>query len=223
MVSIPNGKSGPLRPINPALSMGEHVGFQSQTGSQALSDTVARFRPGSGREFQSQTGSQALSDAIGSPSGLGFLYVSIPNGKSGPLRPELLLRQGGASGIVSIPNGKSGPLRRYWSVSSPLPRWCFNPKREVRPSQTMRLEILKRHVGRVSIPNGKSGPLRPRHPLTARGPGEKFQSQTGSQALSDIYGLLAVVDAFESFNPKREVRPSQTPGQPIFSNRDFRF
>ncbi len=63
LVSIPNGKPGPLR------RQGSHPGcvgpllFQSQTGSQALSDLVQ----------------QALA-AMKRP-------VSIPNGKPGPLRP----------------------------------------------------------------------------------------------------------------------------------------
>src|SRR5579883_1282974 len=85
--------------------------FQSQTGSQALSDSLSlrrlladnlRFNPkrearpsqtrGRWRagdraaQFQSQTGSQALSDLNIQERAGGNLYVSIPNGKPGPLR-----------------------------------------------------------------------------------------------------------------------------------------
>src|SRR5579883_2925439 len=60
-----NGKPGPLRPCS-SLPLGDRKSsFQSQTGSQALSDTippatVQRWED----QFQSQTGSQALSDVV---------------------------------------------------------------------------------------------------------------------------------------------------------------
>ncbi len=111
--------------------------FQSQTGSQALSDLITRLRNGvmpyrfnPKREarpsqtslwegeplprcwFQSQTGSQALSDDINHFSLRSSNVVSIPNGKPGPLRladPDAILQ---VIRDVSIPNGKPGPLRR---------------------------------------------------------------------------------------------------------------
>src|SRR5579884_2978665 len=64
IVSIPNGKPGPLRRQIDEYRTRKPEKFQSQTGSQALSDGL----PERGGEvipvaFQSQTGSQALSDA----------------------------------------------------------------------------------------------------------------------------------------------------------------
>ncbi len=38
----------------------------------------------------------------------------------------------------------------------------------------------------------------------------KFQSQTGSQALSDGISLFLFAPPVQCFNPKREARPSQT-------------
>src|SRR5579884_2891806 len=61
----------------------------------------------------------------------------------------------------------------------------FNPKREARPSQT------HAHGSGVSVP-------------------ELFQSQTGSQALSDHVKGLIFHRLEVGFNPKREARPSQT-------------
>ncbi len=61
--------------------------FQSQTGSQALSDMErAVGLPETRRRFQSQTGSQALSDLMTAMAAAQFDSVSIPNGKPGPLR-----------------------------------------------------------------------------------------------------------------------------------------
>ncbi len=111
--------------------------FQSQTGSQALSDVGSGlpvhhdsscFNPkrearpsqtmavigvstGVPRSFQSQTGSQALSDDEKSQRQEEHYRVSIPNGKPGPLRP---MKQ--VTGLVAVDG--------------------FNPKREARPSQT---------------------------------------------------------------------------------------
>ncbi len=96
--------------------------FQSQTGSQALSDPACKYwllrvsgvsipngKPGPLRPlyaadfeqqrdmFQSQTGSQALSDSNRKSFTCEALEVSIPNGKPGPLRPRCDRR--GASGL----------------------------------------------------------------------------------------------------------------------------
>ncbi len=110
----------------------------------------------------------------------------------------------------------------------------FNPKREARPSQTAILEPLDHdgpnvsipngkpgplRRGRadagvvekdVSIPNGKPGPLRPRLPWRITLIIRMFQSQTGSQALSDPTLPAARLNSDDGFNPKREARPSQT-------------
>ncbi len=162
-----------------------HAQFQSQTGSQALSDFMLDRDLCARKLFQSQTGSQALSDS----------YV-----------------------------------RRAKALKGDR----FNPKREARPSQTTLPYDEFLWFDMVSIPNGKPGPLR--HILSQPVlilPG-KFQSQTGSQALSDAvnfnnFGVMVNVSipngkpgplrlgnldihrrAEDGFNPKREARPSQT-------------
>ncbi len=87
--------------------------------------------------------------------------------------------------MVSIPNGKPGPLR------------LGRTRRQI-------------HQRVVSIPNGKPGPLRRRMAFDAlKGVGE-FQSQTGSQALSDAIRARPAAPSGYRFNPKREARPSQT-------------
>src|SRR5579883_3193399 len=110
-VSIPNGKPGPLRQAYRFCHCDRFVKFQSQTGSQALSDVAAFGWTRAARP------------------------VSIPNGKPGPLRPGeyspvaiKLLRfkpkreakpsqthehehRHDTDNAVSIPNGKPGPLR----------------------------------------------------------------------------------------------------------------
>ncbi len=259
-VSIPNGKPGPLR-------------LGSDTAEASAGGT-----------FQSQTGSQALSDADMTWQQMSMAPVSIPNGKPGPLRPRRISRNRvdivasfnpkrearpsqtsvvlyadriEARGFnpkrearpsqtptsstlawtrpaVSIPNGKPGPLRPLRKIRPRSPGLCFNPKREARPSQT---EVAVKGVAqqmRVSIPNGKPGPLRHENFFGADTDSVKFQSQTGSQALSDAYfryadttssfvsipngkpGPLRLMVTIKhgatclSFNPKREARPSQT-------------
>src|SRR5579885_1010344 len=120
-VSIPNGKPGPLRLGTHAQSPDTKL-FQSQTGSQALSD-LESFCTQSRRAwgFQSQTGSQALSDFSLHSSRRKLVEVSIPNGKPGPLRP--------------------GDADRYNTNNT-----RFNPKREARPSQT-RMRSEESRVG----------------------------------------------------------------------------
>src|SRR5579884_3009792 len=144
-VSIPNGKSGPLRRRFHGYSTLRPSRFQSQTGSQALSDAARADAAGAAIQFQSQTGSQALSDCA-------------------------------------------------WLVAVSTPLLCFNPKREVRPSQTY-------------------------HSDTPQLIADMFQSQTGSQALSDEITSHPLLDLWKSFNPKREVRPSQTDWQMSTSRR----
>ncbi|SRR5579884_4149500 len=161
LVSIPNGKPGPLRRVRVMLTGKDIHEFQSQTGSQALSDTVSMMTDMKYvMRFQSQTGSQALSDAVEFVGLQEGVLVSIPNGKPGPLRRRQVERGEGGE-AVSIPNGKPGPLR---PCSSAARRSSERP---------------------VSIPNGKPGPLRRRKTWGLNTLWHKFQSQTGSQALSD--------------------------------------
>src|SRR5579883_1314138 len=87
-VSIPNGKPGPLRQGRRARLCARGSWFQSQTGSQALSDLISPF-------------AMALHNT-----------VSIPNGKPGPLRHYQSCYQSTRLWDVSIPNGKPGPLRQ---------------------------------------------------------------------------------------------------------------
>ncbi|SRR5579885_2801046 len=159
--------------------------FQSQTGSQALSDLFLFVRSVLLMLFQSQTGSQALSD--GATRG----YASCHECRFNPKR-------------------EARPSQTWARVHSPVHRGSFNPKREARPSQTrltlVDMEALRKFQSQtgsqalsdnhhvegghdpddVSIPNGKPGPLRPHHTC-------RTQRRT------------------HSFNPKREARPSQTP------------
>ncbi len=113
--------------------------------------------------FQSQTGSQALSDGYGAVPRPDAQGVSIPNGKPGPLRPSRRATTSRGSGCfnpkrearpsqtaavsmvgeemteVSIPNGKPGPLRPLAQDIETYARGTsFNPKREARPSQTLK-------------------------------------------------------------------------------------
>src|SRR5579884_2918835 len=215
-VALQVNRFNPKREVRPSQTCGgcllapRRLEFQSQTGSQALSDVISRSpanRPATSfnpkREVRpSQTGICDRHPQNGP-------IVSIPNGKSGPLRLLHRCYVHYDAEEVSIPNGKSGPLRHTpdWP---PACWWC------------------------VSIPNGKSGPLR--HSLTPRmiscpmqfqsQTGSQalsdvrhahvalrlvmFQSQTGSQALSDDVWTLPGAQTGNSFNPKREVRPSQT-------------
>ncbi len=133
------------------------------------------------------------------------------------------------------PKREARPSQTVSARTGRCNRWSFNPKREARPSQTkiISLEALLKQV--VSIPNGKPGPLRREQahmsefvyievsiPNGKPGPlrrgmaagrevrGESFQSQTGSQALSDQLRPARPVSSYRRFNPKREARPSQT-------------
>ncbi len=209
-VSIPNGKPGPLRPQNTPPGQTPQSGFQSQTGSQALSDIsttsvshVARssFNPkrearpsqtqcqahsiAVGGEFQSQTGSQALSDGVFLFGYIGFQMVSIPNGKPGPLRPDV------------APSLDDRRLRFQSQTGSQAlsDEGCMAPGY---------LDAL------VSIPNGKPGPLRRRHHWRSGLHPLLFQSQTGSQALSDEGGKRAVKQG--------KVFQSQTGSQALSDN-----
>ncbi len=88
--------------------------------------------------------------------------------------------------------------------------WSFNPKREARPSQTLTFTPHGGAFASVSIPNGKPGPLRHSGGGVGGGGRRRFQSQTGSQALSDEAAPAEDTMFVYRFNPKREARPSQT-------------
>ncbi len=85
--------------------------FQSQTGSQALSDSPSERNGYLVVKFQSQTGSQALSDQV---TGVGMCGCRVgfnPKREARPSQtpnlPDAIIVSIG----VSIPNGKPGPLR----------------------------------------------------------------------------------------------------------------
>ncbi len=164
-------------------------------------------------EFQSQTGSQALSDPLRWQVGHQHREVSIPNGKPGPLRltswkmfSSIVIwfqSQTGSQALsdnikdclsprrilVSIPNGKPGPLRL-----GPLKRPAERQKWFQSQTGSQALSDLAQS-GRRQASQGM------------------FQSQTGSQALSDDERADPQKGIwFYGFNPKREARPSQTGG-----------
>src|SRR5579883_878983 len=111
----------------------------------------------------------------------------------------------------------------------------FNPKREARPSQTLRCRVLLSFSNNSFNPKREARPSQtPAHYVLTYQIGE-FQSQTGSQALSDRNPHTASAaphvavsipngkpgplrlsigssaqSCFTGFNPKREARPSQT-------------
>ncbi len=185
VVSIPNGKPGPLRRGDAAGDPGQRESFNPKREARPSQTSDEPPQPAKAEMFQSQTGSQALSDAHQH-----YLFTG--------------------SGIVSIPNGKPGPLRRSQGTGGVMSGGSFNPKREARPSQTgnypsllnaletvsipngkpgplrRRTQVRSCPCNSVSIPNGKPGPLRPARLRLAVLEDSVFQSQTGSQALSDV-------------------------------------
>ncbi len=86
--------------------------------------------------FQSQTGSQALSDSLLGGDINRDQQVSIPNGKPGPLRP----RAGGGAAYACAgfnPKREARPSQTVYADAYCCLQWHgFNPKREARPSQT---------------------------------------------------------------------------------------
>ncbi len=136
LVSIPNGKPGPLR--------------LSQTYCEPSIDRS--FNPKREARPSQTTGRK---DRCREPES-----VSIPNGKPGPLRPPE--KRIFPVPVTSFnPKREARPSQtQYIGVSTPVKNG-FNPKREARPSQTGSSMRSQRHSGTVSIPNGKPGPLRP--------------------------------------------------------------
>ncbi len=88
--------------------------------------------------------------------------------------------------FVSIPNGKPGPLRRYLFILSLVLVAVFQSQTGSQALSDAISRSARRFVGVVSIPNGKPGPLRPSWREASRHRKGRFQSQTGSQALSDL-------------------------------------
>ncbi len=86
--------------------------------------------------FQSQTGSQALSDIDGLPFSLEDVGVSIPNGKPGPLRHTILPPAREATSQFQSQTGSQALSDEYRLHSYRRAILRFNPKREARPSQT---------------------------------------------------------------------------------------
>ncbi len=210
------------------------IQFQSQTGSQALSDALPTFAPCAATcKFQSQTGSQALSDPLAAYREKKKECVSIPNGKPGPLRLSVKSNIWYMRPVVSIPNGKPGPLRHKLFRRNTCDLRRFNPKREARPSQTPSSGARYHWRGRFN-PKREARPSQTTPPALPLRAVSTFQSQTGSQALSDIAGLDArpnklevsipngkpgplrprydsgLGSSYQCFNPKREAMPSQT-------------
>src|SRR5579884_2903762 len=134
--------------------------FQSQTGSQALSDADASASSGAKLLFQSQTGSQALSDLC---------------------PPEEMDEK---MSSVSIPNGKSGPLRLPVYEAH---RQAVNEFQSQTGSQALSdadpTEGRSRGYGFQSQTGSQA--LSDANPIYEHMSASWFQSQTGSQALSD--------------------------------------
>ncbi len=135
--------------------------------------------------------------------------VSIPNGKPGPLRligvqigvnnqrrfnpkrearPSQTRFESGTyrlSITVSIPNGKPGPLRLSRSLYGHRRAGSFNPKREARPSQTTTGNHLTEKSESFN-PKREARPSQTQLAIRCISKAAEFQSQTGSQALSDV-------------------------------------
>ncbi len=182
--------------------------FQSQTGSQALSDyeaaslpvhqndgfnpkrearpsqtTILVASPECTAQFQSQTGSQALSDTSEMCWPWRQLRVSIPNGKPGPLR-HLLSTAERERDMFQSQTGSQALSDGGVRAADGGTGGGFNPKREARPSQTYWSGWLTLTLGTFQSQTGSQAlsdaKLRKEGDMLVL-----FQSQTGSQALSD--------------------------------------
>src|SRR5579884_2057012 len=85
--------------------------------------------------FQSQTGSQALSDNLAAASAAAEEGFN-PKREARPSQTRQRQPKTQCLYIVSIPNGKPGPLRQLVGPKQASDEDSFNPKREARPSQT---------------------------------------------------------------------------------------
>ncbi len=160
--------------------------FQSQTGSQALSDdNLASDHQSRRLRFNPKREARPSQTEAIEKVGRKLLEVSIPNGKPGPLRPASPPGHSNGFGRFQSQTGSQALSDQAIRPLSHRGKPCFNPKREARPSQTECGRLVPPTVGTVSIPNGKPGPLRRSYMISQHG----------------IHGR---------FNPKREARPSQT-------------
>src|SRR5579885_3493493 len=134
--------------------------------------------------FQSQTGSQALSDEATQRAILGNANVSIPHEKPGALR-KLMNRHNPQRLRCFNPKREARPSQTLTSITYSLAPVLFQSQTGSQALSDEARELGELCREEVSIPNGKPGPLRPgiiQACLTRLRP---FQSQTGSQALSD--------------------------------------
>ncbi len=163
------------------------------------------------------------------------VFVSIPNGKPGPLRHSADAQTSEQTALVSIPNGKPGPLRHMATgactsfmrsfqsqtgsqalsdgacdVFCVIVCYCFNPKREARPSQTALTHLEESVMWAVSIPNGKPGPLRLTPETVIKREDVGFNPKREARPSQTRLILDVAVRRVTGFNPKREARPSQT-------------
>src|SRR5579884_699398 len=136
-VSIPNGKPGPLRQKLPNGGEEDLSMFQSQTGSQALSDAALCAETVGQWQFQSQTGSQALSDEQRREPGRQAGHCFNPKREARPSQTTIL------AGVTTTPVPFQSQTGSQALSDIASPHWpmntdsCFNPKREARPSQTI--------------------------------------------------------------------------------------
>src|SRR5579884_528633 len=186
--SIPNGKSSPLRLRLVARKIDAGAGFQSQTGSQALSDRAFLFRSRvSRREFQSQTGSQALSDDVHRHNCIENKWFQSQTGSQALSDQSIpLCRWGSMSGFN--PKREVRPSQTLSPDFGPVAGESFNPKREVRPSQTLSAARLDLAFCMFQSQTGSQALSDLNCCCGKAGHQASFQSQTGSQALSDAIG-----------------------------------
>ncbi len=148
-------RQSPRYPARPHGFNPKREARPSQTGRMTPS---SRAIPSS---FQSQTGSQALSDICISCEAIYQKVVSIPNGKPGPLRRSLSPPLAYFPASFN-PKREARPSQTLHRERQRTGLSGFNPKREARPSQTFQWSGSQSPCLRVSIPNGKPGPLRHR-------------------------------------------------------------
>src|SRR5579885_121504 len=104
--------------------------------------------------FQSQTGSQALSDFAQWLDTSGAAKVSIPNGKPSPLRRDAVAGQ--LHHVhVSIPIGKPSPLRRASLRASTPTKSLFQSQTGSQALSDFTVQGFGANGAYVSIPNGK--------------------------------------------------------------------
>ncbi len=113
--------------------------------------------------FQSQTGSQALSDTLAAASAAAAEEGFNPKREARPSQTRQRQPKTQCLYIVSIPNGKPGPLRQLVGPKQASDEDSFNPKREARPSQTI-IEDLRKSCLHVRF-----NPKREARPSQTRG------------------------------------------------------